>query len=333
MRIKIRSGLTGIKELSGADDDATVNLRVENARSPKILAMDGTEATGVETPRLAGAEPAELPIIEITGGRGRISRDSLRDVWHFREVLSAFVVRQIKVRYKQALIGVGWAIVQPVLAAGLFAIFLGRLSHVGGEGAPYLLFALAGMVVWTFFSGAVSSGSDSLVSQQALLRKLYFPRELLPVSALGVAFLDLVTGLSVLIVASAAYGRYPDVSWIAFALPLVPLVLVATAAALALSGINVYYRDVRYALPFLLQIGLFATPVVYSLSVVPGSWRTVYGVLNPVASAIDGIRRIFVHGHWPDFALLAGATGWSLVLLVLAYALFKRLERGFADRV
>jgi lipopolysaccharide transport system permease protein len=295
--------------------------------------VDGTDATAIERPHRAGAERGELPIIEITGGRGRISRDSLREIWHFREVLAAFVSRQVKVRYKQAVIGVGWAIMQPVLAAGLFAIFLGRLSHVPSEGAPYLLFALAGMVVWTFFSGAVSTGSDSLVSQQALLRKLYFPRELLPLSALGVAFLDLVTGLAVLIVAGAAYGRYPHLSWIAFALPFVPLTLAAAAAALALSGINVYYRDVRYALPFVLQIGLFATPVVYSLSVVPGSWRTVYAVLNPVASAIDGVRRIFVHGHWPDFALLAGATGWSLVLVLLAYALFKRLERGFADRV
>lgn len=284
-------------------------------------------APGPETER------AEPRIIEIVGGPGRISVSALREVWEYRETLWAFVVRQIKVRYKQALVGVGWAVIQPVLAAALFAVFLGRLTGVGSEGVPYLLFALAGMVAWTFFSGAVTTGSDSLVSQQTLLRKLYFPREILPLSALGVGFLDLLTGLSVLIVAAALFGYFPALSWIAFALPFLPLTLFAAACALALSSVNVYYRDVRYTLPFVLQIGLFASPVVYSLSVVPESWRFLYATLNPVAAAIDGVRRIFLHGDWPDFALLAAATAWSLLLLLAAYALFKRLERGFADRV
>lgn len=289
--------------------------------------------TAVRHPRPAEAERAEPRTIEIAGGPGRISADALREVWEYRETLWAFVVRQIKVRYKQAVVGVGWAVIQPVVAAALFAVFLGRLSGVGSEGVPYLLFALAGMVVWTFFSGAVTTGSDSLVSQQTLLRKLYFPREILPLSSLGVAFLDLATGLGVLVVVAALYGIYPDLAWIAFPLPFVPLTLFAAACALALSSVNVYYRDVRYTLPFVLQIGLFASPVVYSLSVVPESWRFLYAALNPVASAIDGARRIFLHGGWPDFALLAAATAWSLLLLVAAYALFKRLERGFADRV
>ena len=279
------------------------------------------------------AERAEPRTIEIVGGPGGVSVEALREVWEYRETLRAFVVRQIKVRYKQALVGVGWAVVQPVLAAALFAVFLGRLTGIASEGVPYLLFALAGMVVWTFFSGAVTSGSDSLVSQQTLLRKLYFPREILPLSSLGVALLDAVTGLGVLVVVAALYGIFPALPWIAFALPFVPLVLFAAACALALSSVNVYYRDVRYVLPFALQIGLFASPVVYSLSVVPEAWRFLYATLNPVAAAIDSVRRIFLHGEWPDFALLAAATGWSLLLLVAAYALFKRLERGFADRV
>lgn len=295
--------------------------------------MDARHVTAAPHPPPADAERPEPRTIEIVGGPGRISADALREVWESREVLWAFVVRQIKVRYKQALVGVGWAVVQPVLAAALFAVFLGRLAGVGSEGVPYLLFALGGMVVWTFFSGAVTTGSDSLVSQQTLLRKLYFPREILPLSSLGVAFLDLVTGLSVLVVAAALYGVYPSLSWIAFAAPFVPVTLFAAALALALSSVNVYYRDVRYTLPFVLQVGLFASPIVYSLSVVPESWRFLYATLNPVASAIDGVRRIFLHGEWPDFALLGAASAWSLLLLVAAYALFKRLERGFADRV
>lgn len=289
--------------------------------------------TAVRHPPSAEAEHAEPRTIVITGGPGGISADAFREVWEYRETLRAFVVRQIKVRYKQALVGIGWAILQPVVAAGLFAIFLGRLAGVGSEGVPYLLFALAGMVVWTFFSGSVTSGSDSLVSQQTLLRKLYFPREILPLSSLGVGFLDLVAGLSVLVVAAALYGIVPALSWVALLVPFVPVTLFAAACALALSSVNVYYRDVRYTLPFLLQIGLFASPVVYSLSVVPESWRFLYASLNPVAGAIDGVRRIVLHGEWPDFAVLGAGAAWSLVLLVAAYALFKRLERGFADRV
>ena len=289
--------------------------------------------TAVRHPPSAEAEHAEPRTIVITGGPGGISADAFREVWEYRETLRAFVVRQIKVRYKQALVGIGWAILQPVVAAALFAVFLGRLAGVSSEGAPYLLFALAGMVVWTFFSGSVTSGSDSLVSQQTLLRKLYFPREILPLSSLGVGFLDLVAGLSVLVVAAALYGIVPALSWVALLVPFVPVTLFAAACALALSSVNVYYRDVRYTLPFLLQIGLFASPVVYSLSVVPESWRFLYASLNPVAGSIDGVRRIVLHGEWPDFAVLGAGAAWSLVLLVAAYALFKRLERGFADRV
>lgn len=289
--------------------------------------------TAVRHPRPAEAERAEPRTIEIVGGPGRISADALREVWEYRETLRAFVVRQIKVRYKQAVVGIGWAILQPIVAAALFAVFLGRLAGVGSEGVPYLLFALAGMVVWTFFSGSVTTGSDSLVSQQTLLRKLYFPREILPLSALGVGFLDLVAGLSVLVIAAALFGVFPALPWIVLVAPFVPLTLFAAACALALSSVNVYYRDVRYTLPFLLQIGLFASPVVYSLSVVPESWRFLYATLNPVAGAIDGVRRIVLHGEWPDFVVLAVGTAWSLLLLVAGYALFKRLERGFADRV
>lgn len=289
--------------------------------------------TAVRHPRPAEAERAEPRTIEIVGGPGRISAEALREVWEYRETLRAFVVRQIKVRYKQAVVGIGWAILQPIVAAALFAVFLGRLAGVGSEGVPYLLFALAGMVVWTFFSGSVTTGSDSLVSQQTLLRKLYFPREILPLSSLGVGFLDLVAGLSVLVIAAALFGVFPALPWIVLAAPFVPLTLFAAACALALSSVNVYYRDVRYTLPFLLQIGLFASPVVYSLSVVPESWRFLYATLNPVAGAIDGVRRIVLHGEWPDFAALGVGTAWSLLLLVAGYALFKRLERGFADRV
>jgi ABC-type polysaccharide/polyol phosphate export permease len=242
-------------------------------------------------------------------------------------------VRFVKVKYKQAAVGIGWAVVQPVLAAAIFSLFLGRLTDVASEGSPYLLFALAGMVGWTYFAGAAGSASESLVGDQALLRKVYFPREVIPLAAVLSAIVDLVPGLATLAVVAGAYGVAPSLPWLA--LPLVLLVLVAAAAAfgLALSCINVYYRDVRYVLPFVLQLGLFASPVVYSLAAIPGSWREAYAILNPVAAGIDGIRQVVVHQSWPDLPLTAGALGWSLLALLAAYALFKRLERGFADHV
>ena len=276
---------------------------------------------------------ADAPILEIVGGHGRLSRRSLREFWQFREVFWAFVVRQVKVRYKQAAIGIGWAVLQPVLAALVFALFLGRYSNLSSEGLPYLLFALAGMVAWTYFSSATATASESLVTNQALLRKIYFPRDVLPLSASAAGALDLVLALLVLLIATFAYGIGPALSWIALPLPLILLVAACAATGMAFAAVNVYYRDVRYALPFVLQLGLFASPIAYSLSIVPESWRTAYAVLNPIAAAADSLRRIVLHGKWPDFPVLLGSLGWSLFMLLCAYAFFKRLERGFSDRV
>lgn len=278
-------------------------------------------------------DPRAPLVVEITGGPGRLTAATFAELLAFREVLWAFLVRQIKVRYKQAAVGVVWAALQPVLAALLFALFLGKYADVESEGVPYLLFALAGMVAWSCFSSAASSGSESLVANQSLLRKIYFPREVLPFAAVGAALVDLAIGVCVLVLAAGLYGVWPELSWVALPLPLLVAVVAAAAFAVGLSALNVYYRDVRHALPFVLQVGLFATPVVYSLDVVPASWREWYAVANPVASAVDGLRRVVVHGTWPDFAVTLGALAWSTVLLVGAYALFKRLERGFADRV
>jgi ABC-type polysaccharide/polyol phosphate export permease len=273
------------------------------------------------------------PVLEILGGRGRLTRDSFRELWQFREVQLAFVARQLKVRYKQAVVGAGWVIVQPLLAAAIFAVFLGGYADVSSEGVPYFLFALAGMAVWGYFTSAVGTGAESLVSNQNLLRKIYFPREILPLTPVISALVDHAIALGVLVVATLAYGIAPAASWIALPLPVLVLVLFSAACALGLSSLNIYYRDVRYVLPFILQLGLFASPVAYPLSVVPAGWREIYAILNPIAASIDALRRIVLHQEWPDPGITFGALAWSLVLLVLAALLFKRLERGFSDRV
>jgi homopolymeric O-antigen transport system permease protein len=276
---------------------------------------------------------ASKPVVESTCGRGRLDAASLRELWHYREVLAAFALRAVKVKYKQAAVGIAWAIVQPMLAALLFSLFLGRLSNVGSEGEPYLLFALAGVVCWTFFSGTASTAMDSVVQDAGLLRKVYFPREVLPLASLLAGLVDYASGLVTLLVVAALYGHYPAPSWVLLPLPLLILVLTAGAVGLATSGANVYYRDIRYALPFFFQLGLFASPVVWSLSTIPSSWQAPYAILNPIAGAIDAERAIVVHGTWPQLWVSLGALAWSGVLLVLGYAAFKRIERGFSDRV
>jgi homopolymeric O-antigen transport system permease protein len=280
-----------------------------------------------------GSNDAGKPLLEIAGGRGRLTRDSFRELWHFREVQWAFVVRQLRVRYKQAIVGAGWVVLQPLASAALFALFLGRYAGVESEGVPYLLFALAGTAAWSYFSGAANTGAESLVANQGLLRKIYFPREILPLTAVLSGLVDLAIGLMLVIVATLLYGIAPGVEWLALPLPILTLVVFAAAFALALSSLNIYYRDIRYVLPFLLQVGLFASPIAYSLSLVPEAWRDIYAVLNPIAAAVDGLRRILLHGEWPDFAVSFGALAWSFILLTAALMMFKRLERGFADRV
>jgi lipopolysaccharide transport system permease protein len=296
------------------------------------IAMRGSDAATMP-PSLSVPPAAEKPVLDVEGGPGRVSRDAFRELWVFREVLWAFAVRQVKVKYKQAAIGVGWAIVQPVAAAALFALFLGRFANVGSEGVPYLLFALSGTVVWTYFSASASSASESLVTDSALLRKVFFPREVLPLSAILAGLVDFIPAFLTLVVASLLYGLFPTVSWLALPLVIALPILAAVAFGLGLSGLNVYYRDVRYVLPFLLQLGLFASPVVYSVDGIPASWRGVYEVLNPLAAAIDGVRRIVLHEEWPEFGITFAALGWCVLLVVGGYSLFKRLERGFADRI
>jgi lipopolysaccharide transport system permease protein len=284
-----------------------------------------------ETP--AGPTLRNKPVFEVVGGPGGISRDALRELWLFRDVMSAFALRQVKVRYKQATIGIGWAVIQPAIAAAIFAVFFGRFARLPSEGVPYLLFALAGMVAWTYFSTAASQALEGLVLNQSLLRKVYFPREVLPLAALFAALVDLLPGLATLVVVAALYGVYPGLPWLATPAVVLLLLLAAAALSVPLSAVNVYYRDVRYALPFVLQLGLFLSPVVYSVETVPDRFREAYAILNPVAAAIDSLRRIFVHGSWPDFTILFAAMAWSLFWLILGYAFFKRLERGISDRV
>jgi lipopolysaccharide transport system permease protein len=298
--------------------------------TPERSALADTR--NVEPPETR-SEAAGKPVVEIVGGPGRLTLGSLSELWQTREVLSAFTVRDVKVRYKQAAVGIGWAILQPVITAAIFALFIGRYTDVPSENVPYALFALAGIVAWSYFSAAALNGSQSLVANEGMLRKVFFPREILPLSAVAASLVDLLPALGVLAAAVFLYGHSADVTWLAIPIPVVLLMAFAAAVSAAFSAINVYYRDIKYALPFVIQLGLFASPVIYPLATIPEEWRTIYATLNPVAAAIDALRRTMLHGEWPDWGPTMAAMGWSLLLLVIGFALFKRLERGFADRV
>jgi lipopolysaccharide transport system permease protein len=271
-------------------------------------------------------------VVTAGGGLGSL-RGNLSEAWAFRDVMLAFASRQVRVKYKQAAIGLAWVLIQPLIAALLFTVVLGKLSHVSSEGAPYLLFALCGMVAWGFFSEALSLGSESVVADAPLLRKVYFPREVLPVAAIFASLVDLAPSFLLLLVFEIGYGKFPTLQWLA--LPIVPLVLVVGSLAYMLlpAALNVFYRDVRYVLPFVVQIGLFASPVVYSLQEIGQPFRDIFIVINPAACAIDAVRRILLHHQWPQPELTAACICWSVLLATLTYFLFKKLERSFADRV
>lgn len=276
---------------------------------------------------------AEKPLLEVEGGRGRVGLATARELWVFRGVLGAFALRRVKVRYKQAVLGAGWAVVQPLATAALFTVVLGRFANVPSDGAPYFLFALAGMAAWSYFAGAATAAAESVVAEQVLVRKVYFPREILPLAAVGAALVDLVPSLAILLTVAALYGVTPTIAWLLLPVPVVLLATFATAIGIGFSGLNVYYRDVRHLLPFAFQLGLFASPVVYPVSAVPEAWRTVYLVANPAAAAIDGLRQIVLEGVAPDAATMTAALAWALALGAMGYVVFKRLERGFSDRV
>jgi lipopolysaccharide transport system permease protein len=288
---------------------------------------------GPDTAR-AARDPADEPAtVEIRAGRARLSAETLRELWAFREVAYAFTVRMVKIKYRQAFLGVGWAALQPVLLAGVLALLLGRYAHAPSEGVPFLLFALAGLTAWTFFSTAVLTAAQGLVSEAPVLRKAYFPREIIPLAAVGAALVDFVPALLTLVVVAAAYGELPNLSWLILPLPIAVLVLSATVAGLGLSALNVQYRDVKHILPFLVQLGLVASAAFWPLTLLPSPWQTIYPIVNPVVGGLDTMRTIIAQGEWPDFEVLAGALAWTTVLALASYQLFKRMERDFADQL
>jgi len=278
----------------------------------------------------AGDNLPDQPLFSITPHRGWVGLN-LRELWSYRELLYFLTWRDIKVRYKQTVLGVAWAVLQPVISMVVLTLFFGRLAHMPSDGIPYPIFAYAGLLPWTFVSNAVSGAGDSLVGSAALVTKVYFPRLVIPSAAVCAALVDFAIASVILFAMMIWYG----VSFHWQMLMLAPLAaiaaLLAAAVGMWMSALNVKYRDVRYALPFLIQVWMFATPIIYPASIVPERWRWLLA-FNPLTGVIEGFRsslfgRTF---HWVE---LGAAMTITLTGLVCAAYAFRRMEREFADIV
>jgi len=256
----------------------------------------------------------------------------LRELWHYRELLYFLTWRDIKIRYTQTALGVAWAVLQPLISMAIFSIIFGRLAKLPSSDIPYPVFAFAALLPWQLFSGALSRASTSLVANRNLLTKVYFPRLIIPLSAAGAGLLDFAISLLVLMVLMLIYGIRP--TWALLTLPLLILLVLLTAVAVSLwlSALNVQYRDVEHAIPFLIQAWMYASPVAYSAELIPGGvWQILYG-LNPMAGVIQGFRWALL-GTDPPGSLFTASIIMTVVLLVGGLIYFQKMEESFADIV
>jgi lipopolysaccharide transport system permease protein len=256
----------------------------------------------------------------------------LGEIWSYRELLYFLVWRNVKVRYKQTLLGVSWAILQPVATMTIFTIFMGKLAKMPSDSLPYSLFVFSGLLPWQLFSFALTEASNSLVANAQLVTKVYFPRPIVPLSAVLTGVVDFAAALLVLAVLMGYHGYTPTRGIVV--LPL--LILFALAAALAiglwLSALNVQYRDIRYTIPFLTQIWLYATPIAYPSSLIPEKWRFLYG-LNPMTGVVEGFRWALFGTNSHVGPMIAVSVGTVVFLLFGGMIYFRRMEKHFADRV
>jgi ABC-type polysaccharide/polyol phosphate export permease len=273
------------------------------------------------------------PVERVLGRDGRRgSLDAWRQVWRSREVVRAFAVRSLRIRYRQAFLGALWVIAQPILLLIPFTLFLDR---AGGEPRQASLRAatLAALVGWQYLSSAVTAGSGALVGEAMLVRKTWFPREAPVVAAVGSSAVELLIGLLLALTLGPILGARPGLSLVTLPLLVVGLAIVALAVALPLAALNAVFRDVRHALPFGVLLWLFASPVAYPVDRVDGSWRMLYAIVNPAVGPLDGMRRVLALGVWPDFGLLATSICSALVIGTLGHRLFCRFSPTIADLI
>ena len=268
---------------------------------------------------------------EIVIEAGRSERQYWKDLWQYRELFWFLAWRDVLVRYKQTVIGIAWSVIRPFLTMIVFTIIFGRLAGFPSEGAPYPILVFAAMLPWQMFSNAVTESSNSLVANASMLSKVYFPRLIVPTSAVIVSLIDFLISLGILGALMVWYGFVPEFRIIAFPLFLLLVIVAALGLGIWTAALNVKYRDFRYIVPFLVQFGMYISPVGFSSSVIPDNWRLIYSI-NPMVGAIDGFRWAILGGQTP---LYLPGLGLSVVLAIILFWLglryFRKTERIFAD--
>ncbi|MFN8060147.1 MAG: ABC transporter permease [Vicinamibacterales bacterium] len=272
--------------------------------------------------------PSEPPLTRIQPAGRRVALN-LGDLWDYRELLYFLTWRDLKVRYKQTLLGAAWAVIQPFFTMLIFSLFFGRLAKIPSDNVPYPLFCYTALVPWTFFASGLLQSANSLVGNTNLLKKVFFPRLTIPIASVAAMVVDFACAFVVLLGLMAFYGVWPSVNvvW----LPAFILLAFCTSlgVGLWLSALNVQFRDVKYLVPFLVQFWMFATPIAYPTSLLSPEWRTLYG-LNPMVGVVDGFRWALLGSASPDVTVVA-STGMALVLLLSGAYFFRQTERTFAD--
>lgn len=274
--------------------------------------------------------PIRVPIVEIKPSTGWVSL-GLRDVWAYRELLYFLTLRDIKVRYKQTMLGAAWAIIQPVFTMIVFTLFFGRLAGIPSDGVPYPIFSFAALLPWTFFSNAITSSGNSLVGSANLISKVYFPRLIIPAAAVGAGLVDFAIAFLVLVAMMAWYRVALTSNLLMLPVLVAMTTLLALGVGMWMSALNVKYRDVRYALPFLIQIWMFVTPIIYPSSLMPERWRWILSI-NPLAGIIEGYRSAIL-GRPFDWMALAISSVVTVGVVTYSAFVFRRMEKDFADVV
>ncbi|MGB5759970.1 MAG: ABC transporter permease [Acidimicrobiales bacterium] len=277
------------------------------------------------------ATPANLVESVYDASAGFDPKASLRELWDYREVVWSFGMRRLRTRYKQAVFGIGWAVVQPLAFLVLFLVFLD--AAVGDQGPTYAAGSYAALVGWQFASTATTAAGSALVSESGMLRKVFFPREAPVIGAVGAYLPDLAINTVLLIALVPILGGTFGPAWVLVPIPYLLLCVTALAVGLPLAALAVYYRDFLYALPIGIQLLLFASPVAYPIQQIDERWHHLYAFLNPMVGPLDGLRRIFGDALSPDWSLMAASAASTSLILVFGYRLLKALDRRMADVV
>lgn len=273
------------------------------------------------------ATPITSPL---AASRSRMMRNSIAEFWRYRELLYFFAWRDIKVRYRQAFLGAAWAVIQPLFTMLVFAFIFGRLARIPSNNVPYPLFSYCALVPWTYFSGVLGLGSNSLTNNTSLITKVYFPRVLLPIGTALAGLLDL--GISMILLVGMMFYYHIRVGWLVLLTPLAILlmVLLTTGASMLVAAMSVKYRDIKYVLPFAIQILLFITPIIYPVSQIPERFRPLLA-LNPCWGMVDCFRACLLPGQPFDFKLIGMSVGVSFLVFALGLYYFRKSEKSFAD--